>query len=338
MIKRIYGLDYLRGLCALLIAVYHLLKWSNIHVTQTSLISKIGIYGVAIFFALSGYALHHVYGNITFNLEKIKDFFKKRFVRIFPLLWVVITITLIVTNKQFSLFEVLINYTGTFSFIRPDAYIAGGSWSIGVELVFYLIFPLLVILIRSKYLRWITFLILLSILCYFAFFLLNSKDPIINNWALYVNPLNQVLFFYSGMLLSIFKTKMPAFLVLTGIIILLFSMYLIEVIDTQSEIITGFNRVIYFVLSLGLVWLFASLEILKNKVHDSLVFLGDISYSLYLIHPIVYGIINKITNLLDYENVIIILPVKIILSLILSSLSYRFIEKKGKNVLLKITN
>ncbi|MBF4986191.1 acyltransferase [Nonlabens mediterrranea] len=338
MNKRVYGLDYLRGLCALLIAIYHLLKWSDIHLSQDSLISKMGIYGVAIFFALSGYALQHVYGNTFFNLENTKDFFKKRFVRIFPLLWVVITITLFATAKEFSLFEILLNYTGTFSLIRPDAYIAGGSWSIGVELVFYLLFPLLIILINIKFYKWFIFLILFSIFCYFAFILMDSNVPISENWTLYVNPLNQVLFFYSGMLLSKIKVKISTLLALIGAICLLIIMYLLEVDVTQSVIITGFNRVIYFVLSIGLVWLFASVELVKNKVHDVLVFLGDISYSLYLIHPLVYGVINKLVDFMNLDNLALVLFIKIVSSLFISYISFIIIEKRGKKLLSKIFN
>ena len=92
--KRLSNIDYLRGLAALGIMVYHYLSWTLGLFTADSIMGRIGIYGVSIFYILSGLTLHYVYYEQMIPSKKdVLNFFKKRFFRIFPLLWLVIIVT-----------------------------------------------------------------------------------------------------------------------------------------------------------------------------------------------------------------------------------------------------
>ncbi len=51
--KRLYNLDYLRGLAAFGIMVYHYMKYTFGTFTADSFMGKIGIYGVSVFYVLS---------------------------------------------------------------------------------------------------------------------------------------------------------------------------------------------------------------------------------------------------------------------------------------------
>lgn len=83
---RLECLDYLRGVCAFGIMIYHY----YIHIIELpnteNILSRFGFYGVSIFYILSGIALTHVYlYKMEFNNKDILLFFKKRIFRIFPL-------------------------------------------------------------------------------------------------------------------------------------------------------------------------------------------------------------------------------------------------------------
>ncbi|WP_367892016.1 acyltransferase family protein, partial [Rodentibacter pneumotropicus] len=58
MDNRISSLDYLRGLCSFSIMIYHYMLWTGYKVDANDFISRMGIYGVSIFYILSGLTLY----------------------------------------------------------------------------------------------------------------------------------------------------------------------------------------------------------------------------------------------------------------------------------------
>ena len=63
MIQRVDTLDYLRGVMAVAIMLYHFGSWKLIAVPEAvaPLLNLLGIYGVSIFYVLSGAALSLIY-------------------------------------------------------------------------------------------------------------------------------------------------------------------------------------------------------------------------------------------------------------------------------------
>ena len=148
---RIKELDYLRGLAALSIMCYHFMKWLHVYDGAQSFIGRLSVYGVEIFYILSGITLFHVYNaNLDLKKTSLVKYFTKRFFRIFPLFWLSIALSLIVALKKVSVAKLLLNVSGVFSVFLWDGYIAAGSWSIGNELVFYLFFPFLIFLLNDQ--------------------------------------------------------------------------------------------------------------------------------------------------------------------------------------------
>jgi exopolysaccharide production protein ExoZ len=73
---RIHSLDYLRGLAALGIMLYHYSMWTfNKKFDAGDLIQRIGIFGVPIFYILSGLTLHVIYHNRLQDFGAIKSLF-----------------------------------------------------------------------------------------------------------------------------------------------------------------------------------------------------------------------------------------------------------------------
>ena len=59
--NRLYNLDYLRGLVTFGIMIYHYLSWTLGKFTADTFMGRVGIYGVSIFYVLSGLTLYYVY-------------------------------------------------------------------------------------------------------------------------------------------------------------------------------------------------------------------------------------------------------------------------------------
>lgn len=151
---RLSNLDYLRGVAALGILVYHYTSWTlGVPSAQTPL-GRVGIYGVAIFYVLSGLTMYHVYAGRMDSLRQVRTFFVRRAFRIFPLLWLVSIATLVLARKWPDPVTAFLNATGLFGFVDWDGYIALGAWSIGNELVFYALFPLVVLTLRRGWAFW----------------------------------------------------------------------------------------------------------------------------------------------------------------------------------------
>ena len=200
---RINSLDYLRGLMALLIMIYHYLVWVYEPFSSEDFLGIMGVYGVSTFYVLSGLTLYYVYGK-TLKINTTPKFFLKRFFRIYPLLWLTIILTIFLLNRSYPKETIFYNITGLFGFLAHDKYIATGAWSIGNELVFYSLFPIVIILDRKfKYV--IEFIFLLSLIAgaYFSFNMLSSNEVLGGEqWRIYINPLNQAFLFFGGVLIG----------------------------------------------------------------------------------------------------------------------------------------
>jgi peptidoglycan/LPS O-acetylase OafA/YrhL len=93
--SRIESLDYLRGTMALSVMMYHYVVWSGIDMKPDSLLSKLGIYAVSVFYVLSGLSLALAYKGRVASWRDVLRFFTKRIFRIAPLLWIMVTLAII---------------------------------------------------------------------------------------------------------------------------------------------------------------------------------------------------------------------------------------------------
>ena len=127
---RLHSLDYLRGLAAFGIMIYHFFTWWVGSFPAESFMGRVGIYGVAVFYVLSGLTLHHVYFAKMAGLRDVRSFGVKRVFRIFPLLWIVTIAAVILAQRIPDWSDLVLNLTGLFGFVKWDAYFSTGVWSI----------------------------------------------------------------------------------------------------------------------------------------------------------------------------------------------------------------
>lgn len=334
--NRLYNLDYLRGLAAFGIMIFHYLSWSLGKFTADTFMGRIGIYGVSIFYILSGLTLHYVYSDkLKFTVSDIGLFFKKRIFRIFPLLWLVTLLSLILNLKFPNLFDLFLNLSGLFGFIKWDTYYSVGVWSIGNELVFYSFFPAFVLFSRDFKILFVSlWIVLLSLYLYFTFAVLSPNSTLSEQWRDYINPLNQVFLFFAGFLIGQFLSSIQ--LKNSTSFILLFLGVMVFVLYPESgdpiNLVCGIDRLIFTVCCLMICAGFFKLHYKFPKIIDRpLALLGEASYSVYLLHPIVFSIFSKVSVQFSTHNLYFPTWVKLLLSVSVTLLSsyyvYQYFEK-----------
>ncbi|HEY4650323.1 MAG TPA: acyltransferase [Pontibacter sp.] len=329
---RVTTLDYVRGLAAFGILLYHFQSWTLGHMDATSFWGRVGLYGVAIFYVLSGLTLYHVYeARLQFRKASLTDFYLKRIFRLFPLLWLIMPVYLVIMPELREWDRILLNFTGLFGFVSWDKPIGVGVWSIGNELVFYLFFPLFLFAARySRVAFAIVCLLILGLGAYFAFYSISDTTPLSAQWRDYVNPFNQIFLFLGGVAIGHFtKYKTLPWLPLVVLLlaaIVVFSVY--PVIGNTVSLVTGWNRFIFAATCLAVCLAMYKLPLtFPNVLHAPLQLLGEISYALYLLHPLVYEVIKFIAKKAGFSPWLTIV-LAIITTISASQLVYRYYEQR----------
>ena len=145
----------MRGVSALGVAAYHMSLWGGAELAPAlkAVLTVFGTYGVSVFFILSGYSLAHAYdGDFPGRIESrpLMAYFRRRIGRLGPMFVVVVLASLMgkwLLRAQIPAWlPTLANLTLLFGFVNPAVTPVIGGWSIGVEVVFYVAFPLLLVM------------------------------------------------------------------------------------------------------------------------------------------------------------------------------------------------
>lgn len=340
-IKRVDSLDWLRGLMACSIMFYHLLGWENVHLDSDSILGRLGIYGVSIFFILSGLSMAIVYNSILNNLHNYLIFIVRRIFRIWPLLWLVtlfIFFEIVISEKKFGYKLLALNLSTLFGFIKPSAYMAIGAWSIGNEMVYYVLTPIIIYFFNYKislgnFFLLVCFLITLV----FAFYFLDSSVSISNQsqWIKYINPFNNLFLYVSGLAIYYnFKDKdFNSRIIYVTLLVTSLLFCFLPFDGDQINIVTGFGRVIFLLLSILIVICIYKfnfqLPFFLNKPFE---ILGLATYGIYLLHPVIYFTIKD--HFMIKDGLLIIVP---IITIIAAIFLYHHLEVKFINIGKKVS-
>ncbi|MEZ5582526.1 MAG: acyltransferase [Candidatus Competibacteraceae bacterium] len=155
---RIESLDGLRGVAILFVLIWH--YFNNLVVPEPNtligffhLLSKMMWSGVDLFFVLSGFLIGRILLINIDSLNYYSTFYIRRFYRIFPLYYILITIFLILSFFQSE--ANLVRYIPFYLYLNNYSYFVSYNdsfeavslsvaWSLAVEEQFYLFVPLLV--------------------------------------------------------------------------------------------------------------------------------------------------------------------------------------------------
>ena len=164
--------------------------------------------------------------------------------------------------------------------------------------------------------------------------LLDAQQPLADQWHTYVNPLNQIFFFVAGCAMG-YWTKARAFQPLSSLFLLVLGILLFVLIPAEGNtvaLISGSNRW-WFTTACILICL-GAYKIsgrLPGALHTVFKLLGEGSYSLYLLHPLVFTVWAFIFHWLENNNRMLPWSVKLltpmVITLVLSYFVYEYFEK-----------
>lgn len=343
--RRYEGLDHLRGLLALAVMFYHFSLWLGYDESLPFYVQRplklLGLYAVATFYCLSGAALYIVYRSRDLNFEYLREFLIKRSFRILPLFWVATTISLALSGfaaLENDSWRIFLSYSTLFSWLDPSAYFTPGAWSIGNEWAFYSLFPLL--LVGWKFLWSRILIVAASVVAssYYAFVYIDPSLSLSEQWPIYIAPLNQIVLFVGGIAAgSAIVARAPSIsplAILWGASLLFLA---ISYSFRSQTCFYGFSRIA--LIGICIAWCYGAGCLVKKsgKVGSVLDWLGALSYSIYLLHPIAFRVVNKAMDLLlsrypflkngEYWVSILVLLVSVVVTLVVSYCSYTMLEK-----------
>lgn len=319
-------LQLIRGLAAILIVLFH-----GFGSTGILAITKYGIIGVDLFFVLSGFIIFYVhYADIGLK-SKFKPYVVKRFLRIFPLYWMVTIIYIMLITPFKHSFSVEHIIKSILLMPHQTLPIVGVAWTLEYEILFYLLFGLMIL---NRKVFYPAFLIWFFTIIFF--FISPSLEPDYLMVGKIFNPIN--LEFLAGCGVGILITKnilnfkwIPRVCISAGIIGICISV----IINYFG--IWEFHRAIGWgipsaVLIFGLVKLELSQKI---RIPQIFVYLGNSSYSIYLTHLITLLIFSKIIEKIGiFFNPAVVgmfYAVSCILSVVLGCAAHSLFEKPIMN-------
>ena len=159
-----------------------------------------GIIGLSIFFFVSGFLLSQS-DSVISSLQDIKKFYRKKFIRIYPLYWVALASLIII----FGLLKIDQGHVNPYNF-SPDTLLLHFSglqgifpynsiqsmWFVGVIIVFYLLYPIIVYLSKDFFRMFAVSSCILIILAGLHFF----------SGLIYINALVYFPVFITGILIN----------------------------------------------------------------------------------------------------------------------------------------
>ena len=283
-------------------------------------------HGVAIFFLISGFL-------ISMSYEKhpdLGDYIKNRVLRIYPALYVNFLISILVLYLFGVLdldFEFLMWVTAQVTFFQfynlsaihdfGTGVINGSLWTVSVELMFYMLLPILFYIYKKS--RYI--IVLISILSFslWVYDVFSSHDSFLNK-LLHISIIPHLFVFIIGMGFYRYFDYLKQYI--EDKFIWWFILYLL-LIYTSSLLET--DELILFFIFKWLIFSFMifSLAFSFRGLSDRILHKNDYTYGIYIYHMIVINIFVE----LNLKGEVSYLFYLIAISTLLGILSWHFVEK-----------
>ncbi|NTV06139.1 MAG: acyltransferase [Chlorobiaceae bacterium] len=335
--SRFENLDAARALAALLVVVMHVSEnWARFdystHVIGPFLINlshtaHFGSLGVNLFFLISGFVIP--YSVSRSGITESKGFLLRRFFRIYPLYLLNIPLGVMTTfwlwGKEFSVYDGILNALMVPNFFgRPFA--EGLYWTLQVELLFYIICAVFISRadLRRISVAWV--FLAVSALYFIAKKLLIPPHPI----AILIFYLAGVRFILLGWLIRKFFESGKISWIDKALLLSLLVYYLLFMPYQAFHLMatdTDWMNSIIETLALLLFMFFLYLPVHLHR----LAYIGRISYSIYLMHPVVMYIIYRIAgypigSIFAENDLVYSLILIIIITIAVSHLTWKWVE------------
>lgn len=321
MRDRLIGLDCLRGLAAIAVVIFHYgQRYAEIYNVPTPAwmeVFDIGRYGVFLFFLISGYVIFFSVSQGDHKTSNWKTFLKKRIIRLYPAYWAALVFTFVLVQvfglpgREVDFLAFLANFSMLQYFFGVTS-VDGVYWTLAVEWCFYIV---ILILLLTNSVKYFEVVILLFGIAGLGLLIVADLVPMIDKVGFLYKCF---CFFFIGAVIYYFRnSKWIAFLNV-GVIFLF-----LQLISNASDIV--YDIIVLCVFTTGIVPLGVWSRL------KPLIWLGQISYPLYLLHQNVGYVIFYNLNVGD-KYIYLIFPV-IAFMLVLSYLLNVFVEKPFQQVL-----
>ena len=249
---------------------------------------------VFLFMMVSGFGMCcGYYQKIIDQKISVEDFYKKRYIKIWPYFALLCVLDFVMSPSKESMFEVFANLTMCQGFL-PNAHITviGVSWTLAVIFVFYMLFPFFCFLIGNKKRAWgvAVAALVFNLLCGAYFFDGNHiVDALSVGFTPRLNIVYDAIYFIAGGLIFLYRKELAEFAskhkFIAGAILLIATVAYFAVGGNTLTML--FFCVATLVYTLGCKWG----GVLVNPVAK---FLGSISFEIYLCHMVIYRVLEKL--------------------------------------------
>lgn len=293
-------LTAIRFFAAFWVFAFHFWSWLGLPATGIWRAAGSGARGVDLFFVLSGFVIFHVYGNKTPGRDfGVGKFIWRRVARVYPLhlamllVWLVMLLTLTALGMSLergvTLWDVIASVLLIQSWNVTDGLLLNGvAWSVSAEMAAYLAFAVVMCVSRTPP-RWIFWLVTLVVTSVVAHLVARSHGytgfmhPTWDFGALRILPA-----FALGALTRLAADHVgPRPAAFVGIVAVVGLFFAIQNPDADYVLLPLFAALI-----LAAARLSSSLGRLPGV--GILVYLGEISYSTYMVHTLILLLYSNI--------------------------------------------
>lgn len=295
--------DILRLMAAFIVVFSHSFKWFGYTKPVWMLFLTDGSVGVIILYALSGYLTYASYDRIVHSGGNVWLFWYKRIVRICPLYLLtsvfMVAIDIIRNVEVTSLTYIVRRFLHiiTFGLIYvPDGITNGVIWSLRVELVFYLVLPLIYVILNRK--NAVVWIITIAVLWQFnvwdvKFLELLSKIPVVSLLSRSDNPAIFMYQFLIGAMFYCHKDKMLGVFANKKVILPITTVFIVwTFLYDKCSIVGKFGVMHNPVYGLVIPFITIGLGYAFGKIRLNF----DISYGAFLLHMLVIYEILRLTK------------------------------------------
>lgn len=339
---RIEQITFTRSLAAFSIIIYHYgLNIYPFNTEQLSYIFKQADIGVSFFYLLSGFVMMFAYGRKS-SLNQ-RDYFKARFARVYPVYFLAILLVFI----HYTLNRQSIDYSGLFLNIYavqawvPSKAISFNSpaWSLAVEFFFYAVFPFVLKYLFTKtnfkktalavIIFWLISQALFNLVYYSHYN--EGVDSNLHNF-LYYFPIMHLSSFLIGTLAGYYFLNINSKVQRNYDLVLIFIIALL-IIVLKFPIGLNYHNGLLAIIFVPFIILLSLNNGVMTKVFNkpAFVFLGEISYGMYILQYPVFTWVRSALKQVSIRDNTSIFYISLIFLVIISGISYRFIETPLRN-------